>query len=452
MSLLINAISAVGNNSGVAPLIVRDCGIEVPTKIVQTYNQNKKESAVLAKHATRERALDEYSTTAAWVGCIPAVEFVCNKLLGKKGLNGKISYKLLENDEKSAKTGKKTQQSIDVNIQKFKDSAPEQVAELEKIKANKALFKKFTVAKYSAALALPIALMGVVIPKANFLLTSYLMDKDAKKGLLPEKYLKNRKQAGVERLDVLSEADAAARYNKLSGTSKEYNTLNSFKKSAKPSFTGFSSFMTGLSHQQKMAATDGGYAVGRVATSRKKNEAIENAFKMSTMMYLNFVAPKKIEKGLDYITNKLFGINPELDPKIMANKRFLVQVRSNKLELPETEKDVLDFLDSKPKSLFSKIAAKQGEVKYLKTGVRDPRVFVDTEKVFKLSQKMNKFANDARTSGDVLKYAKKALRAKTANIAANIAISSALLAVALPQAQFALRKALFKSEADPGLV
>ena len=40
---LVNIISAVGNNSSVYPLIVRDCGIEVPTKIAMTYNQNLKD-------------------------------------------------------------------------------------------------------------------------------------------------------------------------------------------------------------------------------------------------------------------------------------------------------------------------------------------------------------------------------------------------------------------------
>ena len=41
---LINIISAIGNNSSIYPLIVRDCGIEVPTKVAMTYNQNLKES------------------------------------------------------------------------------------------------------------------------------------------------------------------------------------------------------------------------------------------------------------------------------------------------------------------------------------------------------------------------------------------------------------------------
>ena len=35
---LVNIISAIGNNSSIYPLIVRDCGIEVPSKVVMTYN------------------------------------------------------------------------------------------------------------------------------------------------------------------------------------------------------------------------------------------------------------------------------------------------------------------------------------------------------------------------------------------------------------------------------
>lgn len=446
MSILINAISAVGNNSGVVPLLVRDCGIEVPTKVIQTYNQNKKDSPVIAKHALRERSLDEYSTTAVWVGGVPAVEYLFNKAIKTKGLNGKVSYKLLENNDK-----KGIQQSLDINIQKFKDLAPKEVAELEAVKKNQKLFKNVTIAKYATALAVPIALMGFIIPKANFALSSYLMDRDAKKGVLPEKYLKKNQKSGG--LNVLStEKDTAINYNKLynSSNNKEFSALNSVRDN-QVSFKGFSSFMTQLSHQEKMMMTDGGYAIGRVATSRKKNEAIENGFKMAGMMYLNFVAPKHIEKGLDKLTNKMFGINPELDPKIMVNKRFLAKARANKLELPKTQEEVLEFLDTKPKSIFSRIAAKTGNVRYLDSGVRDPRLLVDTEKVFKLAQRMDKFAQDARNSGNVSKYANKALKAKSANIVANIAISSTLLAVGLPQAQFMLRKLLFKSNVEPGL-
>ena len=65
---LINIISAVGNNRGIAPLFVRDCCIEIPTKLGLTYNQNLKDSKQMANNATRERFIDEYGTSAIWMG------------------------------------------------------------------------------------------------------------------------------------------------------------------------------------------------------------------------------------------------------------------------------------------------------------------------------------------------------------------------------------------------
>ena len=127
-------------------------------------------------------------------------------------------------------------------------------------------------------------------------------------------------------------------------------------------------------------------------------------------------------------------------------------VIADKLELPKSQEEVIEFIDNNPKSVFSKMAEKKGEVKFLKCGVRDPRCFVDTEKVFNLAEQMREFGENARKSGNVKKYARKALGAKSASILANIAISSSLLAVGLPQLQFAVRRLFFKSDVDPGLV
>lgn len=452
MSMLINVISAFGNNSSIYPLLVRDCGIEASSKVIQAYNQNAKDSKVMAKHATRERFIDEYGTSLIWFGGVPAVEWICNKFINKKGINPAINFKLFENKD----TVDFTQQNIENNIKRFKNLAPNEVKELEVAKASAKSVKNLTAAKYAAAIAIPVALMGFVLPKSNFALTRYLMDKDAKKGLLPEKYLKTIQNNDLQ---YKSENQTRDEYNKLykPANNTQFASLNSMKNTNNTTdndtnFKGFASFMTGLTHPQKMCATDVGLTVGRVTTARKKNEAIENGFRMLGMIYLNFRAPKKIEKGLDYLTNKIFGINPNLDPKIMANKRFLASVRTGKLELPKTREEVLEFLDVNPKSLFSKIVAKKGGVKYLENGIRDPRAYVDTKKVFELSQQMDKFAIDARKYGDVVKYANKAIKAKSVNILMNIAISSTLLAVALPQAQYALRRVISDSKADPGLL
>ena len=50
------------------------------------------------------------------------------------------------------------------------------------------------------------------------------------------------------------------------------------------------------------------------------------------------------------------------------------------------------------------------------------------------------------------KFAKKALKVKSANILANVGISSFLLACALPKITFILRKKVTGSDAEPGLI
>ena len=68
---LINIVSALGNNNSIYPLLVRDCGIENLAKCALTYKQNAKESKFIAREATRERIIDEYSTSIIGLGWIP---------------------------------------------------------------------------------------------------------------------------------------------------------------------------------------------------------------------------------------------------------------------------------------------------------------------------------------------------------------------------------------------
>ena len=68
---LVNIISALGNNNSIYPLLIRDCGIENTAKCTMTYLQNAKKSKLIAKEATRERIIEEYGTSAIWLGGIP---------------------------------------------------------------------------------------------------------------------------------------------------------------------------------------------------------------------------------------------------------------------------------------------------------------------------------------------------------------------------------------------
>lgn len=405
---LVNIISAVGNNSSVYPLIVRDCGIEVPTKIAMTYNQNLKDSKQMANNALRERLIDEYGTSIVWLGGIPLMNAVADWGIKKLGYDPKVNVSLLKENGK---------QGLKYNIEKFKNLAPDEVKSMEKVLKNKSTYQKLLAGKFVLSTAIPIAIMGYYLPKFNFALTDKL----------------RKKQEAVK--PIVQDTLIAAKR---------------FEMGENPSFKGLASTLANMSTVNKMAITDGGLTVGRVGTARNKYEKMENGFKMSMMMFLNFIAPIWIAKGLDNLSGKLFNTNVNLDPMLLADKQFVKEIKDGSLQIPES--NYIEYLDKNPDSKISKLCEKYCGVKYLKNRVRDPREFVDEKKIGKFLDELRKFSKEAAASGNVDKYAKKALKVKSANILANVGISSFLLAAVLPKVTFILRKKVTGSDAEPGLM
>lgn len=412
-----NIISAIGNTNSIYPLIFRDCFIEVPSKIYITRKANLKESKTKANDATREKFIDEYFTSAVWLGGVPFIEKCSDTFIKSRGYNSDVSVKLFKETK---------YQGLDYNIKNFKKFAPKAVQDLEKIKNNKKIFEKYNALKFGAAIFIPVLLMGFVLPKLNFALTTKLKN--------------NRKKEKLSQNYSFTSSSITS-----FGTKK--NGLN---------FCGNGSLVSSFANLRtvdKMALTDGGLTIGRVTTSRNKNEGIVNAYRMLGSMFLNFVAPKYIQKTLDRLANKLFNINVNLDPLFMENKEFINAIKENKIELPKQQDaaDLFEFLDNKPQSYFSRFASSQGKVSYLKNGIRDPRKFVDVEDLLKFRNELSDFIKSASDSRNALKFAKKAKYVKCGNIISNVLISSSLLALVLPKTQYWVNKLLTGSYSDPGL-
>lgn len=424
-----NIISAIGNNSSIYPLLVRDCGIEVPSKVYLTYKENENDKEI-QKLATRERFLDEYAGSAVWLGGIPLVEGIANYLIKKTKLNPDVNLKLFKEEEA---------QGLKYNLRKFEGKVSEDVLnDLKRLyfKSPKEAYKKMLAGKFAAATIIPAAFIGFILPKMIFA-------SSAKKIAELKAQKQNQKKTQAFTGDLF----------------QKFNMRNS-----QPAFTGnISETLANLSTLQKMMIIDGGYAVGRVATARKgadgnRNEAKDLAFKMTGMMYLNFVAPKQIEKVLNKVTST------NLDPLMLEDKNFIKKITDGTLELPKSNsaKDLLDFVDNNPKSLFVKYANKFKKVKMLTEDVRDPRAYVDIKKLADFKKDIEKFAEmtkkatagiDSKDIAETIeKFAKKSKRVKTFNILANVGISSFLLAYCLPKAQYAFRRLVTGSELEPGIV
>lgn len=426
-----NIISAIGNNSSIYPLLVRDCCIEAPSKILIARRENSKESQIKANDATREKIIDEYATSAIWLGGIPAVEKLADKYISKKGYNPNVNIKLFGEGKKE---GSSLVQGIEYNIKKFSQysnkDVQDAVADLIKVRDNKAIYEKFLTKKFAAATIIPTLIMGFVLPKLNFALTRKV--KENRNTQLP--------------LNVPTKSFTSLNLTKFSDFYEKQNKDIVFT-------GGLTSTIASLRTVDKMAISDGGLTVGRVSTSRNKEEGYANAFRMIGSMILNFVTPVYIAKGLDKLANKLFKINVNLDPLILDNEEFISAIKENKIELPKSNspKDLMDFIDSKPNSLFSKFAQKMKKVSYLKSGIRDPRKFVDMNDLSDFKTEFESFIDSARASKNIEKFAKKAKYVKCANILANVGISSFLLAGVLPAATYKFIKLTTGSYSDPGL-
>ena len=412
-------ISAIGNNSSIYPLLVRDCGIEVPSKVYLTYKENENDKDV-QKLATRERFLDEYAGSAVWLGGIPLVESILNKFIKSRGFNPNVNIKLLQEEENI--------QGLNYNIKKFEGKVSKEIIDdLKKLgtKETQNAYKNLLAVRFAAATLIPIAFIGFILPKMIFA-------SSAKK--IAELKEKKEQQQKTQSFT-----------GNIAGTLANFTTL------------------------QKMETIDGGYALGRIVTARKgadgnRNEAKDIAFKMAGMMYLNYIAPTQLEKILNKICKNVFKINTNLDPLMFEDKKFIEAITNNTIKLPKSNeaKDLLDFVDNNPDSLFVKYANKFEKVKMLKNGVRDPRAYVNIKKLREFKNEIEIFRDMAQKSaknlqGDkfakqITKFAKRAKGVKTFNILANVGISSFLLAYCLPKAQYAFRRLVTGSELEPGIV
>ncbi len=424
-----NIISAIGNNSSIYPLLVRDCFIEAPSKILIARRENMKESREVANDATRERFIDEYATSAIWLGGIPATEAVMDKFIRRKSFNPDVNIKLFKAEQSAI--AEDIVQGIEYNIKKFskftQKDVQDAVNDLIKVKNNKPAYEKLLTKKFAAATIIPTIIMGFVLPPLNYALTRKLRSKKAQD--------KNIQKS-------------------INSNSEYYASFKGFTPNKNLTFTGnLTSTIANLRTVDKMAISDGGLTVGRVSTSRNKEEAYVNGFRMVGSMILNFVTPVYIAKGLDKLANKLFGINVNLDPKILDNKEFISEIKAGNVNLPKSNspKDIIDFLDENPKSLFAKFAQELKKVTYLDSGIRDPRKFVDVDDLASFKKEFESFIQLAKKSKNIESFAKKAKAVKSVNILANIGISSFLLAVALPKAQYLFNKTVTGSYQDPGL-
>ncbi len=439
-----NIISIIGNNSSKYPILLKD-GIESSSKLYLANKQGDKISKEQGFYEARETGIEEFGTTAIWLG---------TPLIVAKAFNDIVKKVFKLNDNKLLKTDSqllngKNYQSLKKNIQNSSDifiKADAKKLDFEKL-------AKLIKGRNLLGVAVSIGLLaGLTIFKQK--ITEKSIDKHGSpegltfKGLTKEKIKKH------------------LTFSNSSYKNKSSDNETSFK---------------GMGEMIAQASIDAGVGGIRIATARDNDERKEYIFKTITFIILTYFGGRIIEKALNFVA-KTFNLPIELDAKVIADKEFaedvqkackskevkeqmLAFVNTDASAKPiETEEKIIKFIDEElkkakldSKGKFEKfnnktleVARKSGFIS-IENNQRAVTKFIETEEIQKINGQLRELIETTAKTGDSLAFIKKLKATKYGAVIANIAICSALVGVALPKMQYLFREKGIGTVASPGI-
>lgn len=456
-----NIISAIGNNSSLTPIIVKD-NIENASRVVLAHQQGGKVSKEMAYYEARESALEEFGTSALWFVAPIATAKAFGAAVKKKfNLKGGKDKNLLDVDSKLLSG--KHYQTLERNIQHSGD----QLIKSDQAKIGTSKLKNLLRAKGGLATVMTVGLItGLTLLKQKMTEKS-LNQKGTPEGL-SFKGFKHVVQGKLSANPTFSsfvniESQKAPKDVEFKGT----------KNSKDIAFKGLLT----------QAAIDTGVGGVRVATARSQDEKKEYAFKTVSFVALCYLGGIAIEKGFNQVA-KALKLPIELDAKLLGNDKFaekivkatksdtakkdllhFVKLDSADSEIKKEEK-IIKFIeeqltvakkDNKGKfqefnNTTLEVARKSGLIK-IENGKRATTKFIDTKAVQNVNKHLGELVNVVKKNGkgNLKGYMKKVRGVKYGAVLANIAASTFLTAYTLPKMQYAFREKGIGQVASPGV-
>lgn len=438
-SVTTNVISSLGNNSGsILPLFAKDAINSAGVAYVFSRRGGK--------HDGKEKAIEEFGTQAIWLLGIPVIKKIFDATV----------YKIAKVDP-----------SID--IRKFKLSSPDNIQKTLDIVKNSA--DKSQLEAIEAAVKNQKLIKGLFISK-------FAVATLATVGALHA--LISYKQKTTERA-ISDEVIAKSIMNER--ISSAIQNFHNKKKEGQVSFKGagaefLSSFM--YNPVRNMSILDGSIFAKRMQQGRK-GEKGEIAFKEISTIGFMYVLAKPVQKGLEWLGQKITGIPLGLDYKLLASDKFKNSLKDGSLSaalkdfpiIPEkAEKEaakaaaekIIDFVrggKAEGNAVIETLKT-SGEIKTVQeTGKKlfgiiprkvatdkiDALSFIDTDDVNAAVKNLKAMSDKITSDTDVTQMLKKAKQFKAGTTFANVLIAAAFLAVIQPLIIIAARK--HKNNGDP---
>lgn len=352
------AISALDTPSSLLPFFIKDA-FDVTGRTAMANNEG-------GKHEAREKFIEEAGTSLFWIGGIPAVRAISNKIFKNK-IDSEIHFKRINSEgiqnyyaDELIKEGKSKFSVEDLDGINLKGNKLSEIKNKLKnsgyiVNKSKGFYKKFHVGTTAAGVFINLVILMAALPMFNQFLSRKIISKEVKN---------NKKKQEL----AFTSGNKTEFDNFLNKTNPQTSIKNKDKKTTFGSLKDF--FKVGelfkfadmaekaqLNPQSAMLALDYGIAGSRVTiVPRDKNERIEYAVKEAGIIIFFYYAADIIKKGLSNIANKFFKTPIDLDYKVLNNKEFSDALKSNK--------DKNELLD------FTKIRDKDGETKNLTNTVK----------------------------------------------------------------------------------
>lgn len=474
MSININtAISALDTPSSLLPFFIKDA-FDVSGRTVMAYNEG-------GKHEAREKFIEEAGTSLFWIGGIPLVRWIANKLYKNK-IDSELHFKRINQEgiqnyfaDEIKQTGKNKYSKQE--LQGIELGGKKLIEIKDKLKKadyipnkTKGFYKKFHVRTTSAGVLINLVVLSIVIPQLNLYLSRKLIAKE----------VKNQKN----NIKKENQGHKTPSFGALKDLFK-IKQLTNFSEMAEK---------VQLEPVSGMLLLDWGISGSRVTiTPRNTNERIENTIKEGGIIFFFYYAADIIKQGLAKVAKDVFKTPINLDYKVLNNSEFLARWKNNKnkkelLEFVKTgEKDTNSLLkqeeadelnvikmidkelstttkesakDKVFKNFTLQMAQKEGLIwvefdEKLGKWIRHSKKYIETEKIISLNDNLKAFYEQAQKASSAVNFEKviaKTKKLKIASIFVNIAICSASLSFIIPKIQYMIREHRTKTKSAPGIL
>lgn len=459
---LSTAISALDASKSLLPFFVKD-SFNITGRTIMANNES-------GKHEAREKFIEEAGTSLFWIGGIPTVRAVANKV-AKGKIDTDIHFKRINSNGPQGYFAKNLE-GVELGGEKLGQIKSKLSG------ANLGKYKNYHVGVSAAAVLINLVMLTVALPKFNQLLSKKIISKEI-----------NEKNKNSE---IKPTDDVSFKSNDKVTFSKFLTKTQSPSKSNSPSFGSGLFDVKNLLNFTKIAETsqlnptasmlllDYGISGSRVTfVPRDNNERVEYAVKEGGIILFFYYAADWIKKGFTTIANKMFNTPIDLDYKVINDKAFLKGLKdsSNKDELlnfagdKADELKVIKFIDkelakapktAKKESVFEnftlQMAQKNGliDVEYdsaLGKWIRHSKKYIETDKLVTLNNNLKNFYEKAlnKNGANIENIISKTKAIKAFSVLGNIAICCVSLSFLLPKLQYIIREHRTKTTQAPGI-